>query len=98
MGPMDVQRRIARQKEERLARRARNHGGCSPTDTIDQSPDAGFKPCFSKIKLLRDHRDLRASSSSFGATPFVREGICAAAILPVPHLSGVCFVRTMICP
>jgi len=46
MGPIDVQRRIARQKGERLARRARSHVGFS---AIDQSLDAGFKPCFSKI-------------------------------------------------
>jgi hypothetical protein len=46
MGPIDVQRRIARQKGARLARRARSHGGLS---AIDQSLDAGFKPCFSKI-------------------------------------------------
>src|SRR5271166_2448449 len=90
MGPIDVQRRIARQKGERLARRARSHGGFS---ALDQSLDAGFKPCFSKIKLLRDHRDLRASSSSFEATPFAREGICAAenwsaAGMPLSHIRG----------
>ena len=45
-GPIDLQRRIARQKGERLARRARSHGGFS---AIDQSLDAGFKPCFTKI-------------------------------------------------
>jgi hypothetical protein len=45
-GPIDVQRRIARQRGERLARRARSHGGFLD---IDQSLDAGFKPCFTKI-------------------------------------------------
>jgi hypothetical protein len=48
---------------ERLARRARSHGGFL---AIDQSLDAGFEVLSRATpKLLRDHRDLRASSSSF---------------------------------
>ena len=42
----DLQRRIARQEGERLARRARSHGGFL---AIDQSLDDGFEPCFTKI-------------------------------------------------
>jgi hypothetical protein len=53
-GPIDVQRRIARQKGERLARRARrarSHGGFS---AINQSLNAGFKPRFTEVKEIAE--------------------------------------------
>jgi hypothetical protein len=56
MDPIDVQQRIARQKGERLAR---GHGA-----TEDFQPLINrLMPVLSRVsaKLLRDHRDLRAS-------------------------------------